>query len=69
MADHFYSMKKPQVGNMDLNKITIDTSTTAGSDLELRVEDGAVTRYQVVQFCQRMIDYFNNKAGVAGLTG
>lgn len=58
MADHYYSPS--DLGSsvhMDRGKVTVDTSTTAGSKIEVRVTDGGVTRQQLYLFLEEMASF------------
>ena len=67
MAAHFYSMNKAKVDQAVPTAVTADTATTAGSQIELRVEDGELTRRQIHEFCKRMADYFASHNPIAGI--
>lgn len=62
MADHFYSKTLGDIGNRDVSKITIGTSTAAGSKIELRITDASVTRQQAYLFCEFLADLFSSSS-------
>ena len=57
MADHFYSQAVGDIGNRDVAKLTIGTSTASG-DIELRITDGTITRRQAYLFVEFLADLF-----------
>lgn len=58
MADHFYSKAVGEIGNRDVAKLTIGTSTAGGSVIELRITDASITRQQAYLFCELLADFF-----------
>ena len=57
MADHFYSQAVGDIGNREVAKLTIGTSTASG-DIELRITDGTITRRQAYLFVEFLADLF-----------
>lgn len=62
MADHFISINGVgEVFSYATNTLTVATSSTTGSPLELRVTDDAVTAEQIYEFCERLADYASTR--------
>lgn len=74
MADHFYSQAAGDIGNRDIAKVTIGTSTAGASVIELRITDASVTRRQAYLFAEMLADMFSSGSSkdvlpVGGFTG
>lgn len=58
MADHYFSMKVGETGKCTSASVTVDTSTTAGSKIELRITDGSAKAVNVINFLEWLADCF-----------
>lgn len=61
MSDHYFSIKPGEATQRKTASVTVDTSTTAGSSIELRVTDGAVTAKQVYDALEWLADLFASR--------
>lgn len=61
MADHYFSMLPGETGFRQTSKVTVDTSSTAGSKIELRITDGGASRTQVYNALEYLADLFATK--------
>lgn len=69
MASHFYSAPPGAAYRMDFgSSLTVATSTTAANNMEFRVDDGTVTREQIVQYLERLADYFTSTTPLPAAT-
>lgn len=69
MADHYYSATPAGAYIVGPTATTVATSPTAGNPLEVRVTDATVTREQIVEFLERLADYFTVNPIVGTTTG
>jgi hypothetical protein len=61
MADHFFAINPGESGKLTSASVTVATSSTSATGIELRVTDGAAKAIQVVNALEWLADLFRAK--------